>query len=85
MTAIVEFDPIGAESIKGALGPDSAVLPGLDALHAHLDLNPFEDCVVLGPSVDQQDVFELAEDMRLRRPSLGPPNPNGSAWSSSGR
>ena len=71
MTAIVEFDPIGAESIKGALGPDSAVLPGLDALHAHLEVNVFEDCVVLGPSVDQQDVFALAEDMRLRRPSLG--------------
>jgi pilus assembly protein CpaE len=71
MTAIVEFDPIGAESIKSALGPDAAVLPGLDALHAHLDLNLFEDCVVLGPSVDQQDVFSLAEDMRVKRPSLG--------------
>jgi len=71
MTAIVEFDPIGAASIKGALGTDSAVLPGLDALRAHLDVNVFEDCVVLGPSVDQQDVFALAEDMRLRRPSLG--------------
>ena len=43
MTAIVEFDPIGAESIKSALGPEAAVLPGLDALHAHLDLNLFED------------------------------------------
>jgi pilus assembly protein CpaE len=71
MTAIVEFDPIGAESIKSALGPEAAVLPGLDALHAHLDLNLFEDCVVLGPSVDQQDVFALAEDMRVKRPSLG--------------
>ncbi len=71
MTAIVEFDPIGAESIKGALGPDASVLPGLDALTAHLDVNPFEDCVVLGPSVDQQDVFALAERMRVQRPSLG--------------
>jgi len=71
MTAIVEFDPLGAESIKGALGPESSILPGLDALKAHLDLNVFEDCVVLGPSVDQQDVFALAEEMRLRRPSLG--------------
>jgi pilus assembly protein CpaE len=26
---------------------------------------------VLGPSVDQQDVFALAEEMRLKRPSLG--------------
>ncbi len=71
MTAIVEFDPIGAESIKAALGPEAAVLPGLDALKSHLDLNLFEDCVVLGPSVDQLDVFALAEDMRLRRPSMG--------------
>ena len=71
MTAIVEFDPVGAEPIKGALGPDAAILPGLDALKSHLDVNVFEDCVVLGPSVDQQDVFALAEEMRLRRPSLG--------------
>jgi len=71
MTAIVEFDPIGAESIKGALGPDASVLPGLDALRSHLEVNPFEDCVVLGPSVDQQDVFALAEQMRVQRPSLG--------------
>ena len=71
MTAIVEFDPIGAESIKAALGPDSGVLASLDALRTHLDVNLFEDCVVLGPSVDQQDVFALAEEMRLKRPSLG--------------
>jgi pilus assembly protein CpaE len=70
MTAIVEFDPLGAESIKSALGPDSTLLPSLDDLLTHLDVNMFEDCVVLGPSVDQQDVFALAEDMRLRRPSL---------------
>ncbi len=71
MTAIVEFDALGAESIRGALGADAAVLPGLLALNAHLDVNPFEDCVVLGSSVDQQDVFALAQDMRVRRPSLG--------------
>ncbi|HET7902567.1 MAG TPA: AAA family ATPase [Candidatus Nanopelagicales bacterium] len=71
MTAIVEFDPIGAESIKAALGPDSGILPTLDALRAHLDVQMSEDCVVLGPSVDQQDVFALAEEMRLKRPSLG--------------
>lgn len=70
MTAIVEFDPLGAESIKSALGPDSVLLPSVDDLLTYLDVNMFEDCVVLGPSVDQQDVFALAEDMRLRRPSL---------------
>lgn len=71
MTAIVEFDPIGAESIKAALGPDAGVLSSLDALRAHLDVHLFEDCVVLGPSVDQVDVFALADEMRLKRPSLG--------------
>lgn len=71
MTAIVEFDPIGAESIHAAVGPDSALLPGLDALRDHLDVNPFEDCVVLGPSVDSQDVYALAEELRVTRPSLG--------------
>lgn len=71
MTAIVEFDPVGVEAIKGALSADALVLPSLDTLKAHLDTNPFEDCVVLGPSVDQQDVFELAESLRVTRPSLG--------------
>lgn len=71
MTVIVEFDPNGAEAIRSALGPDAAVLPGLDALHGHLDVNVFEDCVVLGPSVDQIDADELAETMRVTRPSLG--------------
>ena len=71
MTAIVEFDPLVAESLKGALGPEAALLPGLDALRNHLGVDMFEDCVVLGPSVDQQDVFALAEEMRVSRPSLG--------------
>jgi pilus assembly protein CpaE len=71
MTAIVEFDPLVAESLKGALGPEAALLPGLDALRNHLGVDMFEDCVVLGPSVDQQDVFALAEEMRVTRPSLG--------------
>lgn len=71
MTAIVEFDPLGAEAIKGALGPEASVLPSLDALKAHLDVNMFEDCIVLGPSIDQVDVFSLAEELRVTRPSLG--------------
>lgn len=71
MTAIVEFDPLGAEAIKGALGPEASVLPSLDALKAHLDVNMFEDCIVLGPSIDQVDVFSLSEELRVTRPSLG--------------
>jgi len=71
MTAIVEFDPLGADAIKGALGPEASVLPSLDALKSHLELNLFEDCIVLGPSVDQVDVFSLSEELRVSRPSLG--------------
>jgi pilus assembly protein CpaE len=71
MTAIVEFDPLGAEAIKGALGPEASILPSLDALKTHLEVNMFEDCIVLGPSIDQVDVFSLAEELRVSRPSLG--------------
>jgi pilus assembly protein CpaE len=71
MTAIVEFDPLGADAIKGALGPEASVMPSLDALKSHLEVNMFEDCVVLGPSIDQVDVFALAEELRVSRPSLG--------------
>ncbi len=71
MTAILEFDPNSAETIRAALGPDALVVPGLGALRDHLDVDPFEDCVVLGPSVDQVDAGELADAMRITRPSLG--------------
>ncbi len=71
MTAILEFDPAGAESIRSALGPDAIVVPSLRELREHLDVDLFEDCVVLGPSVDQIDADALAEDLRITRPTLG--------------
>ena len=71
MTAIVEFDPIGAESLRGAVGADAVVLPDLEALRGYLDETLWEDTVLLGPSVDQEAAFELADRMRVSRPSLG--------------
>ena len=71
MTAIVEFDRLGAETMRAALGPDASTLPDLTALADHLGADPHEDCIVLGPSVSQVDAGELAESMRIRRPSLG--------------
>jgi len=71
MTSIVEFDSVGAESIRAAVGPDSVALPTMAALRDHLEDTLWEDSVVLGPSVDQRVAFELAEHMRLTRPSLG--------------
>ncbi len=71
MTSIVEFDSVGADAIKGAIGPDTLVLPTMAALRDHLEDTLWEDAVVLGPSVDQRAAFDLAEQMRLSRPSLG--------------
>lgn len=71
MTAILDFDPNAAESIRSALGPDAIVVPTLAALREHLEIDLFEDCVVLGPNVDQVDASALAEDLRISRPSLG--------------
>ena len=54
MTSIVEFDSVGAESIRAAVGPDSVALPTMAALRDHLEDTLWEDSVVLGPSVDQR-------------------------------
>lgn len=71
MTAIVEFDPAVADAIRAALGPTAITLPGLDALRSHLDVDFTEDCVVLGPSVDPLAAFQVAENARITRASLG--------------
>jgi pilus assembly protein CpaE len=71
MTAIVEFDPIGAEGLRGTIGPESVALPDMESLRHHLDDTLWEDTVVLGPSVDQAAAFDLADRMRVVRPSLG--------------
>ena len=71
MTAIVDHDPAVAETLHQALGPDSQVLPSLDALRRHLETQFAEDAVVLGASVDHGAALALAEAMRVARPSLG--------------
>src|SRR3954454_19838172 len=70
MTAIVDLDPNISETLHSALGPDSMVLPSLDALRRHLETQFGEDAVVLGPTVDQGAAFSLAASMRVTRPSL---------------
>jgi pilus assembly protein CpaE len=56
--------------LHAALGPDSLVLPSLEALRRHLETQLAEDTVVLGPSVDQGAALALAQSMRVSRPSL---------------
>jgi pilus assembly protein CpaE len=71
MTAILDYDPNGAETLRSALGADVVVLPTLDAMRRHLDTHLGEDAVVVGASVDLESALDLAEQMRLTRPSLG--------------
>ena len=49
MSALVDLDASIAETLRSALGPDGHVLPSLEALRRHLDTQPAEDAVVLGP------------------------------------
>ena len=71
MTVILDYDPTGAETVHAALGADSLVLPTFDALRRHLDMHLGEDAVVIGATVDIESALELAERMRITRPSLG--------------
>jgi pilus assembly protein CpaE len=71
MTVIVDLDPLGAQTLRTAVGSDAEVLASVDALHRHLEANPTEDVVVLGPTVDLHTALGIAENMRLTRPSLG--------------
>ncbi len=70
MTAIVDLDVNLAAILHSALGPESQVMPSLDALRKHLDSNLGEDTVVLGPTVDLGAAFGLAQAMRVARPGL---------------
>lgn len=70
MTALVDLDPAIADTLHAALGPESQVLPSLEALRRHLDTQFAEDTVVLGPTVDLSASVALAESMRVSRPSL---------------
>ena len=71
MTAIADHDPDAAEMLHSALGPESTVLPSLEALRHHLDRNPGDDCVVLSSAVDLYSALALAESFRVTRPFLG--------------
>ena len=71
MTIIVDRDPGTADALSTAAGEGSTTLPSLDALRRRLDTDFSEDTVVLGPSTDQHAALELAEFLRVHRPSCG--------------
>ena len=71
MTAIVDFDATGANTLHSALGTDALVLPNLDALRRHIDTHLGEDAIVVGANVDLESALDLAGQLRVTRPSLG--------------
>jgi pilus assembly protein CpaE len=70
MTTIVERDPSLVELFQSSIGAGVTVLQSLDQLRRHLDAQPNEYAVVLGPSVDLTAATELAEGTRVKRPAL---------------
>lgn len=71
MTAIVESDPVLAEQIRTALRGSTSVLATVEQLGSHLDRDPAEHAVVLGPSVAVDRAVEVAASNRIARPALG--------------
>jgi len=70
MTTICDLDSVVATELSSAVG-EAAVVTSLEALRQHLEGDPAEDTVVLGPTVDQSAAFRIADQMRIWRPSLG--------------
>jgi pilus assembly protein CpaE len=70
MTTIVESKSASAEMFVGAIGPDTEVVPSIDALRHHLESRPDEFAVVLGPGVDLSAAVALADVLRVSRPAL---------------
>jgi pilus assembly protein CpaE len=70
MTTICDLDRVVANALSSSVG-GSTVVTSLEALRQHLDADPAEDTVVLGPTVDQSAAFRIADQMRIERPSLG--------------
>jgi pilus assembly protein CpaE len=70
MTTICDLDPPTAAALRSAVG-DAHLLHTLEDLRQHLEADPGETTVVLGPSIDQNGAHRLAETLRVSRPSLG--------------
>ncbi len=70
MTTIVEHDPTLVELFRSTIGAGVTVVPSLDQLRRHLDSQPNEYAVVLGPSVDLTAATQLGESVRVKKPAL---------------
>ena len=71
MTAILDYDPTGAETLQPHWERTVSSCPTFDGLRRHLDNHLVEDAVVIGATVDIESALDLAQKMRVVRPSLG--------------
>lgn len=71
MTTIIENDPQVADLIRKAVPGAVVVLATTEDLAPHLERDPGEHAVVLGPSVTDECAVGVAEQNRILRPSLG--------------
>jgi pilus assembly protein CpaE len=70
MTTIVERDASLTEMFQSAIGSGVTVLASLDTLRRHLEDQPEEYAVVLGPSVDLTAAAAFADTARVTLPAL---------------
>lgn len=71
MTAVVEPDPQVARQLEQAVGDAVTVFTSVSALEEHLNRQPGEYAVLLGPSVADREAAALADRYRVTRPRVG--------------
>jgi len=69
MITVIEPDVTLAHSLAGACGATEA-LASITAVKQHLDARPDEFALVLGPGVDLHAAINLAQTLRVTRPTL---------------
>src|SRR5262245_2525901 len=71
LIVVVEQDALSQEALRGAAGSGSIVVRDLDEAYRQITDHPEVDVVLIGPHVDLESALDLAEGMRLARPTLG--------------
>ena len=71
MTILLEADSFLADSLGGAISPDTQVVTDVVALRRALADDPSHDLVVIGPDFDMAAVADFTAAERVHRPTLG--------------
>ncbi len=71
MIVVVESDALSQESLRGAAGSGSVVVRDLDEAYRRVADHPDVSVVLIGSHIDLEGALDLAESMRLSRPTLG--------------